>query len=291
VNSFRYQKAGNISEALKWSKESQAYYLAGGTDLLGKIKTERIKPSVLIDLKKIPGLRGISFYDDRAEIGPLTTIREIEISPQVKERLPILSSASGKLGSVQVRNKATIGGNICNAAPSAETVPALLCLDTVAEIVGPTGVRQIPLDYFFIGPGQTILQNGEILRKLIVKVPPTTSRGIYHKLSVRRAMDIAFVGVAVLLEVVAGKIAHARIGLGAVAPVPMRVPQAENLLAGNFLSKELITDAAYITAQSCQPISDIRASADYRRLMVKSLIEKALWQISTTIELPGGEVK
>ena len=222
LNSFCYASANTLSEALLCAKDPQAYYLAGGTDLLIKIKNHKIKPNTLVDLKKLSALHGLHFSEQRAEIGALTTIRNIETSEEIIDCLNILSSAAGKLGSVQVRNRATIGGNICNAAPSAETAPALLCLEAELKIIGTDSERQIPIDRFFVGPGQTVLEKGEIMSKIIIKLPPPTAHGVYHKLSVRQAMDIAFVGVAVLLDVVDGVIVNAKIGLGAVAPVPMR---------------------------------------------------------------------
>ncbi len=288
MDAFNYVAVSNIAEAMAWGKSSQTFYLAGGTDILVKMKAGKLQPSVLVDLKKVPELTGITIHEQQVEIGTLTTIREIETSPIIIERLNILSSAAGKLGSVQVRNRATVGGNICNAAPSAETVPALLCLEAETEIIGSRGVRRIPLEDFFTGPGKTVLQEGEILGKIVVPIPPRTTQGIYFKLSVRKAMDIAFVGVAVLLDVAGGQIVKARIGLGAVAPVPMRAKEAEALLTGNSLSKDLIQEAADVAAKACQPIDDIRASAAYRREMVRALTEEGLSKLYSGNMLDGG---
>jgi carbon-monoxide dehydrogenase medium subunit len=279
VEYINYAVANNIAEAIALGKNDRAYFLAGGTDLLVKIKAGKLKPSVLIDLKKIPGLSGITTSGQSIEIGALTTVRDIETSPLIIEQLNMLSTAAGKLGSVQVRNRATIGGNLCNAAPSAETAPSLLCLEAETEIIGNRGVRRVPLENFFSGPGQTVLREGEFLHKIVLPIPTITTRGVYYKLSVRKAMDIAFVGVAVLVDITDEKINKVRIGLGAVSPTPMLVKEAENILVGQKLSLDLAKEVADVAAKACQPISDIRASAAYRREMVRNLTLQGLFEI------------
>jgi carbon-monoxide dehydrogenase medium subunit len=176
-----------------------------------------------------------------------------------------------------VRTRATIGGNLCNASPAAETAPALLALDAKAAIYGKAGTRVIGLGEFFLGPGATVLDDGELLTSL--KIPLTHNREgfIYYKLTTRKAMDLAFVGVAVRLELNGnGQISKARIALGAVAPTPIRVLPAEKLLEGRVLSLQRARESAEIAAQSCGPISDLRASAEYRREMVRELCQQGL---------------
>jgi carbon-monoxide dehydrogenase medium subunit len=201
----------------------------------------------------------------------------LERSPSVIERVPLLAQAATKLGSIQVRCRATLGGNLCNASPSADTAPALLAVDAKASISGKRGTRVVDLDKFFLGPAETVLGEGEILTGL--KIPLTRARqgSVYYKLSTRRAMDLAFVGVAVLLELDGDdRIDKARIALGAVAPTPIRVTSAEKLLEGRVFSLEAARESAALAARLCEPISDIRASAEYRREMVRELCEQGL---------------
>jgi carbon-monoxide dehydrogenase medium subunit len=278
MQSFDYQKVYSLQEALDTASKGGSVFIAGGTDLLVQIKEGKIRPQRIIDVKGIHEMEGLAISGDEFSIGALTCIRVLETSPSVLEKVPLLAQAAAKLGSIQVRHRATIGGNLCNASPSAETAPALLALDAKAVICGKTGTRVFELADFFLGPGMTVLGNGEILTRL--KIPLTRNRqgSIYYKLSTRKAMDLAFVGVAVLLELGGdGQILKARIALGAVAPTPIRVPLAEKLLEGSVLSLEAARKSAELAAQSCKPISDHRASAEYRKEMVRELCQKGLF--------------
>lgn len=279
MQSFDYQKVYSLREALNAASASKgvSVFLAGGTDLLVQIKERKIRPQCVIDLKGIREMDGLAILGDEFSIGALTCIRTLETSPSALEKVPLLAQAAAKLGSVQVRHRATIGGNLCNASPSAETAPALLALDAQAAICGKTGTRVVELGEFFLGPGATVLGQGEMLMRL--KIPLTRNRqgSVYYKLSTRKAMDLAFVGVAVLLELDGDdQISKARIALGAVAPTPIRVPSAEKLLEGRVLSLEAARESAELAAQSCKPISDHRASAGYRREMVRELCQQGL---------------
>lgn len=279
MHPFDYQKVMTLEEAFDayQNPKGPTVFMAGGTDLLVQIKEGVIRPQRVIDIKGIPEMDGFSISENEFSIGSLTTIRTLETSPAACREVPLLTQAASKLGSVQVRNRATIGGNLCNAAPSAELAPALLALDAQAAIYGKTGTRVIDLGEFFLGPGSTILEKGEILTSL--KIPLTGSRqgAVYYKLTTRKAMDIAFVGVAVLLELdEEEQINKARIALGAVAPTPIRVPSAEKVLKGRIMDTEAVQESAEIAAQACQPISDLRASAGYRREMVNQLCQQGL---------------
>lgn len=275
---FDYHKATSLEDALQKGSASQgAVYLAGGTDVLVLIKQGHIRPQQVIDIKGIPKMEGIDISEDECSIGALTTIRTVENSQAVHEKLPILAQAASRLGSTQVRNRATIGGNLCNAAPSAETAPALLTLDAQVEIFGKTGTRVLSLVDFFHGPGLTALTHEEILTRVKIPLSPNRQGAVYYKLTTRRAMDVAFIGVVVLLELDGDKRIHkARIALGAVAPTPIRVPGAEKTLEGTDMSDEVIHAAAELAAQACQPISDVRASAEYRKEMVHNLCKRGL---------------
>jgi carbon-monoxide dehydrogenase medium subunit len=276
---FDYERVSSLQEAFDAvsAAKGTSVFMAGGTDLLVLIKEGKIRPQRVIDVKGINGMDEFEISKEEFSVGSLTTIRMLETSPAAREKVPLLAQAAAKLGSVQVRNKATIGGNLCNAAPSAETAPALLALGAQAEIYGKRGTRVVDLGEFFLGPGSTILEEGEILTSL--KIPLTSHRqgSVYYKLTTRKAMDIAFVGVAVLLELDGDdRINKARIALGSVAPTPIRVPSAEKLLEGKVLSKEAAQESAGLAAQACQPISDLRASAEYRREMVNNLCQRGL---------------
>ncbi|MBE0478121.1 xanthine dehydrogenase family protein subunit M [Candidatus Aerophobetes bacterium] len=281
LKKFDYLKPPTLGEALEILEryDGQVKVLAGGTDLFVGMKEKEISPKYVLDIKGTGELNYIT-YDSREglKIGALTSIRTVEISSLIKEHFPFLSSAAGALGSLQVRNKATMGGNLCNAAPSAETAPALLCLDARVKIVSLRGERVILLKDFFQGPGMTTLER-EILVE--IQIPPLKRKGIYIKHSPRRAMDIAVVGAAVAVnEDSEGRWHEVRIALGAVAPVPLRAQRAERVLEGKRVDMQLIKEAARLAQKEASPISDVRASAEYRREMVQVLVQRALQSIA-----------
>jgi CO/xanthine dehydrogenase FAD-binding subunit len=279
MHHFDYQRISTLREAFDavWDSKGSSVFMAGGTDLLVKIKEGIIRPLRVIDMKGIRETQGFSTTEGEFSVGSLTTIRTLETSPAACKKVPLLTQAAARLGSVQVRHRATIGGNLCNAAPSAETAPALLALDARAEIYGRKGLRVVDLRDFFLGPGSTILKEGEILTSLKIPLSEIRRGAVYYKVTTRKAMDIAFVGMAVLLEInEEDRIEKARIALGAVAPTPIRVPSAEKVLEGRTLDAALIHESAELAAQACRPITDLRASAGYRREMVNQLCRKGL---------------
>ena len=198
--------------------------------------------------------------------------------PPLIEQFGILAKACSLIGSVQVRNRATMGGNICNAAPSADTPPPLLCLGAEAVVACLKGTRTVPLKDFFLAPGQTVLDANELLVEILVPAPPALSAGCYLRHTTRVEMDIAVVGVASFLVLApqGNTLQDARISLGAVAPVPTRAPQAEAILIGKAPAQDLIEEAVAQAAEAAQPISDMRGSAEYRRHLVKVLTRRAL---------------
>jgi CO/xanthine dehydrogenase FAD-binding subunit len=283
---FEYLAPGTLEEALHYlnSYQGQALVMAGGTDLIPKIKGRKLKtPGYVIDLKNIPGLDHIK-YDGRngLTIGGLVTIRNIEKSPLIQDLYPLLYEAAASLASVQVRNRGTLAGNICNAVPSADTAPALLDLEARMTLVSLRGSRTVGSEGFFTGPNQTAVAPDEILTEIQIPVLKSGSRSRYLKLSPRRAMDLAVVGVAVLALPDSGLFQDVRIALGAVAPTPIRARQAETLLRDQKISPEIIDRAAETAAQEARPIDDHRASAEYRRDMVKVLTARALTQTCMT---------
>jgi len=279
MQSFDYQKVYSLREAFDAASASKgaSVFMAGGTDLLIQIKEGKRQLQGIIDVKGISEMDGVVITGGECFIGSLTSIRTLETSLSISEKVPLLAQAAAKLGSVQVRHRATVGGNLCNASPSADTAPALLALEAQAEIFGKTGLRVMDLQEFFLGPGTTALGDGEILTRLKIPLSRKLRGSVYYKLSTRKAMDLAFVGVAVLLELGGDdEISKTRIALGAVAPTPIRVPSAEKLLEGIRLSPEAAREAAELAARSCEPISDLRASAEYRKEMVRELCQQGL---------------
>ena len=280
---FEFIAPRTLDEALNYLSiyKGEAMVMAGGTDLVPKLKTRKIKaPSYLIDLKNIPGLDYIR-YDTKngLTMGALVAIRIIEKSPLIQEKYPLLWEAAESMASIQVRNRGTLAGNICNAAPSADTAPALLNLEAKLKLNSQKGERIIDIEDFFTGPNKTAVENVEILTEIQLPISPSGSRGRYLKLSPRRSMDLAVVGVAVLGVLDQGKFKDARIGLGAVAPTPIRAKQAEDILRNQKIGPEIIEKAAEMAARESSPIDDHRASAEYRREMVKVLTRRALEQI------------
>ena len=251
------------------------------------VKEQGLSPDALIDLKRIPGLAGIAENTDGSlTIGALTTLAEIESSASILARYPFLAQSAGEVGSLQIRYRATIGGNIANASPSADTIPSLLALDASLRISDGVNQRSSTLEAFLLGPGQTALRDGEILTAVVIPPADRRLKGEYIKLSPRQAMDLAVVGVAVTLATdEEGRIEAAAIALGAVAPTPIRARAAEAHLRGQVLDDDLAKAAGAIGADECSPIDDVRSSAEYRRAMVRVLIKRAL--LNAAARAPG----
>lgn len=278
---FEVLEPSTIKEAISLLEKygSEAMVLAGGTDLIPHLNQRVLNCKYLINIKQIPGLQGISSNQENGiHIGALTKIRTLEKSPLLKDHCQPLWEAAGLLGSVQVRNLATIGGNLCNAAPSAEMAPPLLALDAQVKIASRNGQRIIPLKDFFLGPGKTALGPFEILLEINLQPLPVGTGGTYYKLSIRKAMDIAIVGVASVITLEDGVCKNCRIALGAVAPTPIRAIRAEKMLEGQKLELELLDRAAEAAMEEARPISDHRSSAEYRREMVRALTIKTVQQ-------------
>jgi len=256
-----------------------ARVMAGGTDLLVQLKKGVLPPGYIIDLKGIPGQDNITYDEGRGlVISGMTTARSIELSPIIKSRFSCLAQAASQLGTIQVRNRATIGGNICNAVPSAETAPALLVLEAQLKIISVDGERVVPIESFFLNPGQTVLSPYEILTEINIPNLSTGSGSAYMAWTLRKALDLAMVGVAVATTINNGILTEVRIALGSVAPTPIRARKAEALIQGQRLDDELLNEVGLVAAQEASPIDDIRGSAEYRRKMVAILVEKAIRQ-------------
>ena len=272
---FEYFEPATLGEALALMARYQgrAQPLAGGTDLLVELKEQLRRADCVINIKKIPGIDGLSF-DARngLRIGALVTSREIEVSPILLQHYPSLVQAARELGSIQVRNRATIIGNVCRASPSADTLPPLIADGAQVVLHGARGERQVALEDFFTGPGKTVLEPDELVTEIRVPAPAPRTGKVYIKHGRRKAMELATVGVAVTLT----ENAEVKIVLGAVAPTPIRAKRAEQILSGKKIDAAMIERAAQAAVEEARPISNVRASAEYRREMVRVLTRRAL---------------
>ena len=269
MKSFAFYEPTTLAEASRLFAEEHAQLLAGGTDLIIGMKAYTETPQSVVSLQKIPGLAGITTDGDSINIGAMTNVRDIELSADVLQHHTALAEGAAEIGSIQIRNLATLGGNIAHASPAADTVAGLLVADAQVDIASADGERSVPINELFTGPGQTVLAPGEIITHFRLPSPASGSHYIKHK--IREVMDLAFIGVAAAVNIDNGTIKDARIGLAAVAPTPIRATEAEILLKGNAPTPELIEQASEAAAAGCSPISDLRCSAEHRREMVNVL--------------------
>jgi len=276
---FNYLEPKTIQEAVSLlvKYQSRAKVIAGGTDLLNQIRLKMIKPEYLVDIGYIPGLDYIKYDSEgRLSIGTLATIRSLEMSADLQRNHPVISQAASLIGSMAIRNVGTIGGNLCHASPSAETAPSLIGLEAKVKLVGPDGERRIPLEKFFTGPGQTVLQTGELMVEIQVQPMPPNTKGVYLKYSTRGTVNPAVVAVAAIVAMDGERCKEIKLVLGAVAPTPIRAKKAEEILRGKKIGDALIEKAAQAASDESSPITDVRASADYRKEMVKVFTRYAL---------------
>ena len=278
---FDYLEPKTIEEAVSLlSKyDGRAKVIAGGTDLMVEIRNKAIKPGYVVDIAGISGLDYIKYNNKQGlRIGALTTIRALETSTEVQHRYPVISQAASQLGSVAIRNVGTIGGNLCNAAPSAEMAPPLIALGARVKIRAANGERIIPIEDFFTGPGQTVLKPNELVTEIQVPDLPPRSGGVYIKHSIRKAQDLAIVGVGAITTMDKDVLSDVKIALGAVAPTPIRAKKAEEILKGKKPESDLLEKAGLAASQEASPIDDVRGSAEYRRKMIRVLVKRAIKQ-------------
>lgn len=269
----------SVDECLKTlaGKPAGAKLLAGGTDLLPQMKNGLLKPAWVVDLSRVAELRQVTVSGGELHVGAAVTARELELDKRMTGRYVAIAESGALVGSVQVRNLATVGGNLCNAAPSADMAPPLIALDAVAVIAGPKGRRRVPLAEFFTGVRRTVLGADELLVELVVPDPGAHSGGQYLRHTPRRELDIAVVGVASQLMLGGdGKCAKARIALAAVAPTPVRATAAEQALQGQAVTPELIERAAGLAVNAAKPIADQRGSVEFRRHLTRVLTRRTL---------------
>ena len=276
---FEYSEPRSLDEAVALLARhgATANVLAGGTDLLVEIKESLRAPQHVINIKRIPGMDRFSFDPKEGlRIGALVTTRELEVAPVVQQHYPGLLQALRELGSIQVRNRATLAGNICRASPSADTLPPLIADGATLKLYGEGGERTVLMEAFFTGPGKTVLRPNELVTEIIIRAPAPHTGKHYIKHGRRKAMELATVGVAVTLTLEANTCNEVRIVLGAVAPTPIRALQAEGLLRGRALTPALMAKAAEAAMSESRPISNVRGSADYRKEMVRVLTGRAI---------------
>lgn len=280
---FTYMRARSVQEALRWMARhrGEAALLAGGTDLIVQMKMDRAAPAVIIDIKRVKPLGGPVKLSGKSAIAipPLTTLADIAASPLLRRRLPVLPATALLMASPQVRNRATVGGNLANAAPSADMAPPLLALGARVKIHRHGRMKTIPLEEFFTGPGETVLGRTGILGTITVPLLPRRAKASYITHTVREAMDLSIASSAAMVEKKSGRVVAARIVLGAVAPTPLRVPQAEERLVGTRGDADAIEAAAEAAAAASRPITDVRASEQYRREIVRVVTRRVLGEV------------
>lgn len=287
MRDFEYAAPTTLAEAVKVFAEAKgkARALAGGTDLIDQIRVGRRTPEIVVDLKRIPELNVLT-YDQKSGlcVGAAVPLTRVASDANVKRLYPGVAASAGMVGSVQVQNRAALGGNIGNAAPSADTVPCLIALNARVTIAGPRGNRQEPLEKIFAGPGQLTLQQDEFLVDVCVPPPAPRSTSHYVRFTPRAEMDIAVAGVGVNLVLADGaQVQEVGIVLSAVAPRPVRATAAEGTLRGQRLTADLVRRAGEQAVQAASPITDVRGSAEYRRELVKVLTRRALTSAAETL--------
>jgi CO/xanthine dehydrogenase FAD-binding subunit len=291
VIEFQYSAPEHLDDAIDLLGRPGARALAGGTDLVVQMRERRREVRHVVDLKRIPALTGLERgADGGVRIGAAMNVTAMCRRPELTA-FPAIVQSSQMIGSYQIQNRASVGGNVCNASPSADAIPALICHGARAEITGPKGHRQLAIESLFVAPGRTHLEPQELLVAIVLPAAAPRSAGGYLRFTPRREMDIAVAGVGAWVQLDGeGKVIEARIAMAAVAPTPVRAPQAESRLRGERLTAALIEEAASGAARDAKPISDTRGSAEYRRELIRTLTRRTLQgcarQLGLSVETP-----
>lgn len=279
MKNFAYECPETIDQAIALLADNapDARPMAGGTDMLVELKHTFDVPKLVVDLRKIEDLHGIELTQDGLRIGAMASHTEIMVSDLVAEHMPAAIDAAWSIGAIQTRNLGTLGGNLVTCVPSLDSGPVLVALDATVNLAGPNGRRQLTLEEFFVGPRKTALEAGEILVDIVI---PTASLGKpahFEKLGLRKGQALALVNAAAAVHVEDGKLKDPRIALGAVAPTVIRAKAAEKFLTGKAANDaDALAQAGEMAADEAKPIDDFRASADYRRQLVKVLTRRCL---------------
>jgi len=270
---------GSVDECLTVlaRRGGEAKLVAGGTDLLPQMKNGVVRPACVVDISRLSELRSVALdANGGLRLGAAVAARQIERDPRLRASYPSLAESAALVGSIQIRNLATVGGNLCNAAPSADMAPPLVALDAEVVIAGPKGRRRVPLATFFESVRKTVLGPDELMIELVVPAPGPRSGGHYLRHTPRRELDIAVVGVASQITLSDGVCGKARISLASVAPTPVRATAAERVLEGQPLTPQRIEEAARLAVEAARPISDQRGSAEFRKHLVRVLTRRTL---------------
>jgi len=286
---FDYLKAGSPQEVfdLLSEKGPDIKIMMGGTDLFIQMRDRDAGPGILLDVKGLPGMTDIQFDKKTGLVlGAAVTLNEISSSGDIQSHYPVLCESADTVGNYQLRNRATLGGNICNASPSADMAPALLIYNAQVIVASPGGERKLAVSDFWIGPGKTALEGDEYLKAIHFPLPPEQAVGCYLKLGRSKMGDLAVVGVAVLgypdQEGTDG--IRFRIGINSTAPTPYRVPAVEDYLAENPLADETLEKGAQDAMDISAPIEDVRATALYQKKMVRNLTLKGLKRVLESLK-------
>jgi carbon-monoxide dehydrogenase medium subunit len=278
MNRFEYREARTIDEAVEMlSQDDGGRMVAGATDVLIRWRQGAWTPRYVLNIKRIPGLDEVHYNPaEGLRLGALVKIRTLEQHPLIRQHYPALTQAAAAFAGVQIRNLATLGGNVCNASPAGDTLPALLAYGASCHLAGPGGTRVVPLAEFVQGPSQTTLRPAELLVELRLPPPLPRTGALYIKHSPRSTMDIATIGVASVVSLADEVCQQVRIVLGAVAPTVIRAPEAEALLTGHAPDTERLQQAAQAAMAAASPIDDIRGTAAHRRAIVMPLVQRTL---------------
>ncbi len=273
-----YAAPRTLDEAVELLKATNGStrVLAGGTDLLVQMRTGLADPELIVDVKRIAELMRISVGPDGLRLGAAVCGAEISEHRELVASWPGLAEAADLIGSSQIQGRASVGGNVCNASPAADTVPALVALGAQCRIVGPGGERTVPVEEFATGPGQNVLRTGELLVELVVPRPAPRSADAYLRFIPRTEMDIAVAGAGISLTLDGdGRCSAARVALGAVAPTVILVPEAAQAMIGSTLDEADLARAAEAASAACSPINDKRGTVDFRRKVAGVLVRRA----------------
>ena len=277
MTNMRYEAPTTLNDAVSLLSNAtgDARVLAGGTDLLVQLRAEMIEPELVVDIKRIPKLNTIVNDGGAFKIGAVTPCAIIDEHGPLKKAWPGVVEASELIGSTQIQGRASLGGNLCNASPAADTVPALTAAGATITIAGPNKEREIPVEDLCQGPGQTSLATGEVVVSFNLPERLPRSGDAYLRFIPRTEMDIAVVGVAVCVTLERGRVKTARVALGAVAPTAMLVPAAARALVGTSLDDEALEKLARACSAACNPIDDKRGTVEYRTRLAGVLAKRA----------------
>lgn len=276
---FELLQPRSLTEALEMKRDygEKARVLAGGTDLLVLLKERKIRTDAVMSLRNLRELNFIRAERQGVTLGALVSHSAAAASSIVRQKFPDLAEACAQVGATQIQNLGTIGGNLCNASPAADTAPPLLLMDAVLTLASTRGERRIPIHEFFLGPRQTLLQADEILKEIFIPQISGRRGATYLKLGRRQAMEIAIVGLGVAIHLNGSDrvVSECRVAMGSVAPTVVRARNAEKILRDREITNELVDEVAAVAADEARPISDVRGSAQYRLDMIRVLCRQA----------------